>query len=306
MFAVGSNDSRKASRRAPRPSPPAVGSHGRGRTARPRTRGLLRRRLAGLSQLAITVAVFVVAILVWALVVNWFDIDQDLVPAPQDVGHALLSGAQKSPSATDGWYHNAYVTGTEMLVGFAIAAVVGVVLAVLVSSSRFTERTIVPFIVAFQAIPKIAVAPLFVIWFGLGISSKIWLTAAVTFFPVFVNTLSGFASVDADSKLLMRAYGATRYQLIRYLVVPSSLPSIFAGFEIGLVFSLTASVVGEFMGGTEGLGSYLAIQQGAINTPGVFAALIILGFMGAIANFLLVLLRKRVLYWVSPTSVIGG
>ncbi|MGW1863585.1 ABC transporter permease [Streptomyces collinus] len=267
-----------------------------------RARHMLVRHL----HLALTPLLLAAVILLWWAAVQMFHIDPNLVPPPKAVVRAFVGGFRASPTATDGWYYNMYVTGTETLLGFVAGTCVGIALAILAATNSTIERGIIPFITAFQAVPKIAIAPLFAIWFGLGVSAKVWLAVTIVFFPVFVSALSGFSAVPTESKLLMRAYGATKFQLVRHLVIPWSLPYIFAGLEVALVFSLTAAVVGEFMGGIDGLGSYIMMQQGAVNTPGVFAALAVLGLMGVLLDSLLRLLRRRVLYWVGDASTIGS
>jgi NitT/TauT family transport system permease protein len=244
----------------------------------------------------------VVGIAVWDLAVEAFDVDPTLVPGPQETWAALRAGFEQPLDSTNGWYHTSYTTLVEALGGFVIGSVAGILIAFVLAQSRLLERVLMPYLVGFQALPKVAIAPLFVIWFGLGMKSKIYLGATITFFPVLINTMTGFTTVDRESRQLMRSYRASRIQVFRFLQLPYSLPHIFAGLEIAIVFSLVAAIVGEFLGGSDGLGAFIQVKQGIVDTPSVFAALIILSLLGIALYGALRLIRRRLLFWAPADS----
>jgi NitT/TauT family transport system permease protein len=221
-------------------------------------------------------------------------IDPRIVPAPLDVIHTLvaLSIAGQIEQA-------ALVTLEETLYGFLIGSVLGIGLAVALSEVRPLRRLLQPYVVALQAVPKVAVAPLFLIWFGFDIESKIALVVSIMFFPVLVNTLVGLDSVDDDQLELMRAYRATRWQTLRRVKVYVALPYVFAAFEVCLVLSLTAAVVAEMLGSgtTMGLGSLINIYSARMSSAGVFAVLVVLSVLGVLLHAAVLLGARICLAW---------
>jgi NitT/TauT family transport system permease protein len=266
----------------------------------------IRTQLTLRPQLLTVPLLFVVFIALWAWLVKALHVSESIVPTPWQVWAALKAGFSQPLSSPAGFWTPAKYTLEASLAGFALGSLLGLGLALVISWSRLLERTIMPYVIAFQAIPKIAVAPLFVVWFGFALNMKIYLATTVTFFPVLVNSLAGFRSAGEDSLLLMRSLRASRLQTFRLLVFPNALPYVFSGLEIAMVFSIISVIVGEFMGGSEGLGGYIQQQQALVNVPAVFAALIVLAVMGMITYGLIRLVARYVLRWsATPEAGIG-
>ncbi len=200
---------------------------------------------------------------------------------------------------------NAYVTLQEALFGLLIGGVLGFVVGVALTESRALFNTVYPFIIALQCMPKVAIAPLLVIWLGFGISSKITVVALLCFFPVLVNTISGIRGVSTETRELFRAIRASRLTTLIHLLIPAALPSILTGVEIAIVVSLLGAIVGEFVGAEKGLGVLLLQAQFQMNIPGVFAVLLVLAVLGVIFNLAIRILRKRVLFWIPGESGTG-
>ncbi|MGO4835542.1 ABC transporter permease, partial [Rhizobiaceae sp. 2RAB30] len=187
------------------------------------------------------VGAFIVLLLVWEALVTALNVPTFFVPAPSAILQALIKGASLYPLHLG-------VTVYSTLVGFAIAFVLAVVIAALISEIRFLERTFYPILIAFQTMPRIALAPIIIVWFGYGASSKIALGALSAFFPIFLNMLHGLKVVDNDQIALMRVLRATRLQIFWKVKVLSSLPFLLAGANIGILFAMIGVIVGEFLG----------------------------------------------------------
>lgn len=190
------------------------------------------------------------------------------------------------------------------LVGFLIAAVVAMTFGGILASVPFLERVMIPFVVALQSLPKVAVAPLIIIWLGFGDPSKTTIVVITCFFPILVNSLQGFRLRDRDQLELMLLLGASRWQIFRYIRLPSALPHVFSGLHIGVIFAMIGAVVAEFISADRGLGFALLAAQGRFDTAGVFAVLIVLMAIGMTLNAVMNLLEKRLTFWARDmTSV---
>lgn len=237
---------------------------------------------------------FLAALLVaWQVLPGALNVPSFIFPPLSEVLAALFD-----PSATYGYLYHTQVTLIEAMSGLAVGTVLGLVMGVVLVEVDFLNRMVYPYVVAIQSIPKVAIAPLFVIWFGFGMTSKIVIVALLTFFPILLSTMSGIRSVSADHINLFRAHKATRSQIRWKLLLPSALPSIFTGFEMAVVFSTLGAIVGEFVGAQAGLGVLILQAQYRMNTGAVFATLMILCALGIVLNLLVRILRRRVLYWV--------
>ena len=236
---------------------------------------------------------FVAAVVgLWELVVVVFEIPPYLVPAPSKVALALYNGLANSLYPT-----HAYTTVAETLVGFLLGCALAFLLGSVVAVFRTVEYFLYPFIVMFQALPKIALVPLIVIWFGLGLSSKIVTATLVAFFPLMVNTIVGLRSVDEDRINLMRSLSASRWQIFRMLQLPNAMPYIFAGLEVAMILSLIGAVAAELSSAEKGLGMLMQSMSFTMDVAGQFSVLIILAILGLILNGLVTVLRRRVLFW---------
>jgi NitT/TauT family transport system permease protein len=176
-----------------------------------------------------------------------------------------------------------------------------------VALSRRTEYFLYPFIVMFQSMPKVALAPLIIVWFGLGLTSKVVTAALVAFFPLLVNTIVGLRSADEDRVSLMRSLAASRWQLFWMLQLPNAMPYIFAGLEIAMIFALLGAIVAELVGAQSGLGMLIQSMNFTMDVAGQFSVLLILSLVGLLLNGIVVAVRKRILFWdVSQKMEIEG
>jgi NitT/TauT family transport system permease protein len=244
---------------------------------------------------------FVVLVGSWEVLVGVFDMPAYILPPPSDI-YATLSGQLRSPN----FYKNLRVTSTEILAGYALGATFAFIMAIGVVQSRLVEKTIFPYVVALQAVPKVALAPLFVIWFGFGMQSKIVVAALVSFFPILVNTIDGLRSANPDLLELLRSLGASKRQVFMKVKLPNSMPFVFAGLDIGIVFAVIGAVVGEFVGAKAGLGFQMLQYIYNFDIAGLFAIIIVLSGMGLFGHLVVRALQRRFAGWATPNHVIGS
>ncbi len=237
-------------------------------------------------------------IAVWQAYVRGSQVSAFILPAPGAVWSAWLD-LLASPRA---WGHAA-ITVYETLIGFAWGLLIGVGLGVLIGRIAWLERTLNPFIVAIQVVPKVAFVPLFVVWFGFGITSKVIVSAVLAFFPILTNTVLGVKSVDAGHRDVMTSLNASRFAVLRRLELPSSLPYIITGMEVGIVLALIGTIVGEYLGGNSGLGYLLIARMNAFETDGLFAVMLQMTILGFIFYFAIGLLRRLLIPWHSSAGL---
>jgi ABC-type nitrate/sulfonate/bicarbonate transport system permease component len=224
---------------------------------------------------------------IWQLVVRAFDIKPYVLPAPTSIAREAVSD----------WrilLPNLRVTVTEMLLGFGLAAGVGISLGTLIAGSAVFRRSILPLVIASQTVPVIAIAPVLVIWFGYDILPRVLVTALIAFFPLTVNTVSGFRAVDPELIRLFRSLNASRVQIFLKLTFPSGLPYIFAGLKVAATLSVIGATVGEWVGANRGLGYQIVTDTAQLETTRVFASILLLSLSG-IALYLIV----TAVEWVS-------
>jgi NitT/TauT family transport system permease protein len=198
------------------------------------------------------------------------------------------------------------VTAYETLAGFLIAAALGISLGAVVAQFRLVERTIYPWLVALQTLPKIAIAPLIIIWAGYGIQSKIVIVTLVALFPVLVNTIIGLKTCDQGKLDLMRALDATSWETFRLVRLPNALPFVFAGLNVAVVLAILGAIVGEFVGSKAGLGNLILESNFQFNVAQVFAVLVLLGLFGVMLSAIVRMVQRRLLFWTAglgPQSI---
>jgi NitT/TauT family transport system ATP-binding protein len=237
-------------------------------------------------------AVFAVFIAVWKGIVEIFRIPTFILPAPDVVFLAYVELWKRGTL----WDHT-WLTLSEAVLGFLAGAFLGFVLGYMLGKSRRIEQVLSPYIVAAQTAPKIAFAPLVVLWFGFGLFSKVFLAMFIVFFPILVNTLLGLKSIDRDKKELLKAARASRLQTFIKLEVPGMLPELFAGFKTGITFAVIGAVVGEFVGARGGLGYLTIFASGELNMPQAFAAITQLILLGIALYGIVVFLERVVMPW---------
>jgi NitT/TauT family transport system permease protein len=251
-----------------------------------------RRRAVPLSWIT-TPLLTLAFIAVWQAYVSVTGINKFILPAPLAVWEALQDMLQARSTL---WGH-LQATVYQTLAGFAIALVLGIGLGAVLAKIPTLERTLNPFIVATQVVPKVALVPLFVVWFGFGPTSKVVTAAILAFFPIFTNTLLGVKSVDLGHRDVMTALNVSRWQNFTMLEFPSALPYILTGMEVGIVLAIIGSVVGEYLGGNRGLGYLLIAKMNAFETDALFAVIIIMTVVGFLFYLGVRALRRIVIPW---------
>jgi NitT/TauT family transport system permease protein len=246
-------------------------------------RAWLRKRVGAM-------LVFALLIVLWEVAVRAFGVKEYLLPPPSRVWtefwkrHDLVMGG-------------AWVTTQEILAGYALAVVVSVPLALAIAYSRFMEQSVYPVIVFLQIVPKIAIAPLFIIWFGFGFTPKLLLVFLLSFFPVVVASIAGFKSADRDVMDFARTTGASGLRLFLKISLPQALPHIFTGLKVGAALAATAAVVAEFVASDKGLGYLLLQYNGQLDTPMVFAIIVLLSLIGLAVYYAVEIVERIAIPW---------
>jgi NitT/TauT family transport system permease protein len=234
--------------------------------------------------------VFIAVIVLWWLAIVIFHIPPYLLPPPQDVLPEIVNARQSL------WNHS-LVTLQEIILGFALSVMTAIPTGLLIALSPTAKRLLYPLLVFIQLVPKIAIAPLFVVWIGFGPSSKVMLTLLLTFFPLLLASIAGFKILDERFLYLTRSMGATGWQTFRYLRFPSALPVIFGGLKTSATIAATAAIVAEFVGANKGLGYLMLQAPGRLDTTFVFAILFIMTIIGLALNSIVEILEYVMAPW---------
>lgn len=251
---------------------------------------------------ALATGVLIVLVLIWQAITNMHWLPTYLLPTPGETAQAIL----KDFFSAEFWTQQFLQTLLVVLVGFGIAVVVGLFSGALIISHPLVERTLYPFVVAFQTMPKIAMAPLLLVWLGYGHTSKFVITALVAVFPVIVNTIAGLKAGDERQLTLMRSLRANWWTRMVRVRIPNALPYIFAGLDVAVVFAVIGAIVAEFLGSANGLGSLVIIRQTNVNIAGLFSVLFFLALMGSVLHLLIASLGRRFTFWAHTTDTKGA
>jgi NitT/TauT family transport system permease protein len=246
-----------------------------------------------------TAAAFLVALLAWQAVVSLARVPLYVLPPPTAVLQGLVTYFPRI-------VRDATITTQEILLGYAVAVVLSVPIAILIAYSPLFARTVWPLMIFSQIIPKIALAPLFIIWFGFGFVPKVLITFLLSFFPIVIDTVAGFRSLDPEVMYLARSGGASAWDIFWRVRLPAALPHIFAGLKVAAALATTGAIIGEFVGSDRGLGYLLLQANGDLNTALLFAALVVLSTIGLILYGLVALLEKLLIPWHVSQRVPGG
>ncbi len=246
------------------------------------------------SQLARPVILIAAIFVLWDLVIRLFKIPPYLIPAPWDVAKMLVAEWPRL------WRESLF-TGYATLGGFGLSILFGIPVAMLIAYSRLVESYVYPLLVFSQSIPKIAIAPLFVVWFGFGLFPKILLTFLLCFFPTLVASMTGFRALDERVLYISRSMGATQWQTFRYIRLPAALGHIFGGFKVSVVFASTGAIVAEFVGANAGLGYLLLRATSYLDMPLIFAVLVGLSAIGILFSYAVQMLERLFMPWVRKT-----
>ncbi|MDR6874933.1 NitT/TauT family transport system permease protein [Bosea sp. BE125] len=242
------------------------------------------------SAVAWPLASFAVLLLAWQWLVPLAGIPEYILPVPSAFFERLWSDRALI-------FQHTLVTGNEIVLGFLMAAVISIPLGYIIVSVKILEKAIYPVIVFFQLVPKIAIAPLFVVWFGFGLFPKVLLTFLLCFFPTLVASMTGFRALDERVLYLTRSMGASAWQTFRYVRVPAALTYIFSGLKVSAVFAATGAIVGEFVGANAGLGYLLLRGTSFLDMPLIFACLVALSLVGILFSYLVDGLEVLLMPW---------
>lgn len=233
-------------------------------------------------------------LIAWEVMVPWFGVPDYILPVPSEFLVRLVRDWRLIGLHT-------WVTAEEVIYGFLLATVVSVPLGFVIVSVRAFERALYPLIVFFQLVPKIAIAPLFVVWFGFGMFPKVFLTFLLCFFPTLVASMSGFRALDERVLYLTRSMGATTWQTFRTIRVPAAMTYIFAGLKVSIVFAVTGAIVGEFVGSNSGIGYLLLRGTSYLDMGLIFACLTALSIVGILFSYAVEALEMIMMPWRRKT-----
>jgi len=249
-----------------------------------------RRMAAAVAAKLIPLAGIVAFLAVWQAVVTFFKVPAYLLPAPTEIFRVFVDELPKL--AYHGW-----VTAYEMLLGYALAVVVAIPLAIAITSSSRFDRFVMPQMLFFQVVPKVAIAPLFLVWFGVGTTPKVLVAFLISFFPIVIDAAVGLRSMSAEMNDLARSMGASRMQVFTEFRLPTSLPYLFSGLKVAATLAVAGAVVGEFVGADRGLGYLLLVTNSNLETALMFATLVALTLIGLAFFYAVELLEKLLIPW---------
>lgn len=233
---------------------------------------------------------FVVIAVIWEASVLALKIPDYLLPTPSAVVISLVKNFNLL-------LRHSYVTVYETILGFLLGAAIGITFAILLVYSSYLRSTLLPSLVAFNAFPKVAFAPLLVVWFGLGIFSKVVMAFLISFFPIVINTASGLAQIEPDLVNLLRLMKATQWQTFVKLRLPHSLPAMFDAFKVSIPLAVIGAIVGEYAGAGEGAGYLILLATSRLDTPVVFGILLMIGMISVSLFAIIVLFERFLLRW---------
>lgn len=243
----------------------------------------------------------VIAVTLWQGFIQVTGVDEILIPTPW----STFNGLRELLVTPDTWEQIGY-TVRAVLGGFVLGTMLACVIAYVFAKFEAVERAFKPLVIAFQVTPKVTLVPLFIVWFGFGVEAKTFISLILCFFPMFNSVLLGMKSIQESHRDVMRVFGASRTQTFLKLEVPSTLPYLFNGMEVGVVFALTGTIVGEFLAGNTGLGYLVVKNMNALATSDLFAVIIILMFLGFVLNGTVSTLGRLLTPWHESVRLTRG
>ncbi len=249
----------------------------------------MRERLLDLICPCIT---FVIILAVWIGYIRVFDVPDYILPEPAAVYHTIIA------AYTEGFiYPHLLFTLKSMVIGYIAGCTAGLILGGLLAESRMFERFVYPYVIVLQSMPKVALAPLIIVWFGFGIESKIAMVTLISFFPIFVNTFVGIRQADNELVDMMRAFSASRLHIFFHVKLPAAGGAIFAGLQIAVVLGLIGAVVAEFVASRLGLGTLIQSAATDLNTALMLTGVLTLAVIGVVGNLMIRLLHRKLIFW---------
>jgi NitT/TauT family transport system permease protein len=270
-------------------------------TANARSRIKRRKILVALAQ----AATLVVVLGSWQILTMLKIVDPFFFGSPLGIAMRLGDWAVHGTAYGSLWLQ-IWITLEESILGFIVGVVTGIVAGVLLGEIPFLADVLGPYIKVVNALPRIVLGSIFIMWLGLGLSSKVLLAAVLVFFVVFFNAFQGVRSVDRNLIANARILGASRLQVVRHVVFPSAMTWIIASLHVALGFSIIGAIVGEFLGAQKGLGLVIATAQDNFDANGVFGAMLVIGILALSAEWLMAMVEKRLLAWQPPSSSGGN
>ena len=254
-----------------------------------------RARVDALMRVVYPTITLTICLGLWQGMAMWGGMPPYVLPEPSSV---LDAGREFFPVLLE----NTLATVGGVLIAFCVSVVLGVSLGALIAGSRIAERMLYPPLLISQAIPTIAVAPLFLLWFGFGLLPKVLLATMIAFFPLVISTVTGLQSVPNEMKQLIRTMGGGRLTVFRKVSMPYAMPSIFGGLKLAMTFSLIGQIIGEFVGANSGLGYLVLTASGQLNTEFLFAALFFLAGIGLALFYSVVAVQAVFFKWTLPSG----
>lgn len=249
----------------------------------------------------VALALGVAMLLAWEAVCRAGMVSRLVLPAPSAIA-AELWRALAEIAAGGAMRVHLLVTVYEILAGFAAGCALAFVLGVLIAEIPTMRRVLMPYVIALNAAPKIALAPLLLVWFGFGAGSKIVMAALIAFFPLLVNVISGLSTVEEAKLRLMRSLAASRTMTLLKVKLPDALPAIFAGLKTSIVLAVVGAIVGEFVGADAGLGHVIKQSEFQLDVAQTFAVIVLLSLIGIAFFYVIEFLERRALFWTRPTT----
>jgi NitT/TauT family transport system permease protein len=268
-----------------------------------RRRALLLRVL----QVVIPVATGLIILVAWLLMSNKGDIPAYILPSPRQVVTSLINGLTANIGSRGSIIYHLERTATGAVVGFLVGSSLGILMGSVIAEFSIIQKGVLPYFYALQGLPKLALAPLVMVWFGFGPLSTVAVSCLATYFPLLVNTVAALGSTDRDALDMMRALGASRWTIFKMLKFPGAMPVIFAGLRMSVVYSILGSILAEFTAGDRGLGFLINQQRAVLNTPGMFASMIVLAILSAVMSAIVRRVEDKVLFWTrfQDIAVVG-
>lgn len=227
---------------------------------------------------------------VWELAIRSFHVPTFVLPAPSAIVRALIESRGRLAIA-------AMSTALEVFFGFVLASLTGVLVALVIARFERFGRALYPLVVLFQNVPKVALAPIFILWFGFDLAPKVALIVVIAFFPVAIDMLAGLQSVEPSFVALMQSVGASRSKILLRVRIPHSLPHLMAGLKVAITFSVIGAIVGEFAGANQGLGYVIEFASTQLDTPLIFAALVVVSVLGLAFYYVVELAERLLVPW---------
>ncbi|HET7263625.1 MAG TPA: ABC transporter permease [bacterium] len=260
--------------------------------------GALREGAAAVAGNIPAAIFFLLLLVAWQVVVDTRHVSDFILPSPLVILRTTLRYFPLMMRHT-------WTTTYEITLGFVIGNAIAVAAALLIVNSRLVEKAFYPLLIASQTIPKVAIAPLFIIWFGSGITPKVVITAVICFFPTVVNTVQGLKATDENAIDLLRLVAASRVQVFTKLQFPNALPYFFAGLKISIALAVIGAIIGEWVGANSGLGYVILYSTQTLRTDFLFSALFLISVLGVVL-YLAVVLLERLFSWRASDRPVGG